>query len=212
MRGEQKTGPGAREDALQQQERFLFERIAMGDEMAFKQLFQRYGPIIAAAIRKVTRSEAVVPDILQDVFLKLWLKKEQLTSVDYPRRWVLQIAYHESFNWLKKQKVAQKHLEALHGEQLSYVAQSPTSEVEAGYLYKETADRLSEVVDSLPPKAKQVYRLNRENGLRISEIASELKISNQTVKNTLGRAIRSIRLKMGETRFFVLIALSLLLS
>lgn len=177
-----------------EEENELFLQIALGDELAFRKLFHLYAPLFSRIIQRITKNEAIVADLLQDVFLKIWLKRDCLDTVVQPRRWAIQIVYHQSFNWLKHQRVQLVHRQ----NQMNQQGQTAKNGVEEFVYHLETTRLLQTVIADLPPQAQRVYRLNREQGLRISEIAQELKLSTQTVKNTLGRAMSIIRQKLEQ--------------
>lgn len=169
-------------------EKELFARIAMGDGNAFRSLFQLYRPLFSSVIYKITNDSSVVPDILQEVFMKIWLNRSSLDNIRAPRAWALQILYRVSFNWLRHQEIADKA-----DRQIMQLAVKNTNEVEDTVYLNETAALLSKAINTLPPQTQKIYRLNREQDLKVSEIALQMSLSVQTVKNVLGKALKSIR-------------------
>lgn len=177
-------------------EKALFRLIASGDESAFRRLFDMYAPLFTAVIRKIIKDDTGAEDLLQDVFLKIWLKRESLPTIENPRSWALQIVYHVAFNRLRHLKVvAQSGI---------YIEKETTSNVVEDSLYHaETSGHVRNAIGRLPPQTRKIYLLNREEGFKITEIARQLQLSNQTVKNTLGKAVREIRaylVRQGITR------------
>ncbi len=59
-------------------DKLLFARIAEGDENAFRQIFEQYVPAIHPFVRDIVKSDPIASEIVQEVFLKLWLKREHL--------------------------------------------------------------------------------------------------------------------------------------
>jgi len=179
-------------------EKALFRLIASGDEAAFRRLFDMYAPLFTAVIRKIIKDDATAEDLLQDVFLKIWLKKESLAEIENPRSWALQIVYHIAFNRLRHLKVVAKSDE--------YAAQQKeeiSNTVEDNLYHSEAFNLVQNAIGQLPPQTRKIYLLNREEGIKITEIARQLQLSSQTVKNTLGKAVREIRaylVRQGITR------------
>lgn len=162
--------------------------MAAGDELAFKQLFRLYIPFLEPAITRLVKNKAAAEDILQEAFLRLWLHRDQLATVENPRSWVLRIVYNRAFTFLANEQKYRNHLDAL--------AVAPAQEAlgpQETLSYNIVRRLVSTAVEQLPAQQKKVYRLSRDHGMRIAEIADTLKLSSQTVKNTLGRAIQSIR-------------------
>lgn len=166
----------------------LFKRISEGDELAFKKLFIIYKPMFSAIAFKITNNNAVVSDVLQETFLRIWLNRTELYNVEYTRGWALKILYRISFNWLRHQQVISKN-----EYNIRQLNKSTSNSVEEALFFKETKTLLQQAVNALPPQTQKIYRLNRENNLRIIEIAEQLGLSIQTIKNVLGKASRSIQ-------------------
>ncbi len=171
----------------------LFVRIADGDESAFIQLFHQYVPQIRPVIATLTRTPEVVPDLVQDIFLRIWVHREKLTDVQNPRSWIFSVVYYQCFNFLRKQSLRNKvepRLAIIPDDvSAANLKESPDSLL----LFNETRKFIQQAIDSLPPQAKKIYLLSREKGLKIDEIANSLGLAPKTVKNTLTRASGSIR-------------------
>jgi RNA polymerase sigma-70 factor (family 1) len=169
----------------------LFTRIAEGDEAAFIRLFHLYVPQIKPVITTITRSALAVPDLVQDIFLRIWLNREKLTEVKAPRSWIFSVVYYQCFNYLRKQSVRNKVEPGIFpiNDAPTQWQESPESLLQ----FNETRSFIKQAIDGLPPQAKKIYLLSREQGLRIDEIATRLGLAPKTVKNTLTRASTSIR-------------------
>lgn len=173
----------------------LFIEIANGNEIAFRALFERYSPLFSYIIHKITGDESLIPDYLQDTFLKIWLKRDMLATVRHPRRWAMQIVYHLCFNHLKHKQVQHKHLISSLDDQIPAIKHNV---VEKEIFHRETDQVLKRIILQLPPQTQKVYRLSREEGMDIQQISERLQLSSQTVRNTLCRAVKRIRLLLKE--------------
>lgn len=168
----------------------LFELITSDDETAFLTLFHRYVPLLKPVIFKLVQQEPIVADVIQDVFLKLWLARNKLNSIESPRSWLFTVAYHQCFNYLRHQSIAERNLKNIAN------LDNPDSTIESPALateFAETKRLIADAVNNLPPQAFKVYTLRREQGMSIEEIAKNLSITPKTVKNTLTRALDQIR-------------------
>ncbi|WP_081203385.1 RNA polymerase sigma factor [Niastella yeongjuensis] len=170
-------------------EKELFSRIAQGDEEAFNTLFHRYVPRLHTLIMKITRSEGVAKDIIQEVFLYLWIDRESLAEVDVPQNWIFKMAYNRSYTWLSKQVSRnQKYNE--------FKLQNPVEgedSLENTVSLHETARLIQEATSLLPEQARRIFQLSRETGLKAAEVADQLNISVQTVRNSLVRSVKFIK-------------------
>nr|WP_242696418.1 sigma-70 family RNA polymerase sigma factor [Longitalea luteola] len=175
-------------------EKELFARVAQGDEEAFNTLFHSYVPRLHPIILKVTRSEGVAKDIIQEVFLYLWIDRESLADVEVPQNWIFKIAYNRSYSWLAKQTSRNRKYS-------EFKAQNPAEEedsLEHIVSLNETARLIREATSLLPEQARRIFLLSRETGLKAAEVADQLQISVQTVRNSLVRSVKFIKEYLAE--------------
>ena len=170
-------------------EKELFSRVAQGDEEAFNTLFHRYVPRLHTIVMKVTKSEGVAKDIIQEVFLYLWMDRESLAEVDVPQNWIFKMAYNRSYTWLARQVSRnQKYSE--------FKQQNPgegDDNLENTVFLHETSRLIQEATAQLPEQARKIFQLSRETGLKAAEVADQLDISVQTVRNSLVRSVKFIK-------------------
>jgi len=169
-------------------DKLLTTRIAEGDETAFTELFYDYLPLIKSIILKLTNEEQAVDDLVQEIFLKIWLTREQLPEIERLKNWILHLAYNQTFNWLRQKRVRSNIVGGISDENIQPVdtTTDPAS-------LEETRRLIATAIDQLPQQAYRVYQLNRQYGYSIADIAEQMNLSKQTVKNTLNRAVKAIR-------------------
>lgn len=170
-------------------EKELFARVAQGDEEAFNALFHRYVPRLHTLIMKLTRSEGVTKDIIQEVFLYLWMDRESLAQVEIPQHWIFKIAYNRSYSWLARQFSRNRKYS-------EFRQQNPTEgddSLEHTVFLHETARLIHEATALLPEQSRKIFKLSREAGLKAAEVADQLDISIQTVRNSLVRSVKFVK-------------------
>ena len=154
--------------------------------MAFGELFRKFGPQLKSYINRMSRSRVVADELVQDIFLKLWLKRDTLIAVEYPKSWLYRSASNALINHFKHLQVKER----VHDELFETAEDEPFGEqVE----YKELKDAVAAAIHALSPRRKQIYAMAREQGLPLAEIAQQLGISLQTVKNIMTEALSEIR-------------------
>lgn len=183
----------------------LFNLIATGDEAAFKALYHRYGPLLLPTVSGIIKSESLARDVVQEVFLRVWLNRDMLEEIQSPKAWLFRISYYQAYTHLRKKGVYDKHQ-----EKFAYEQPGVTSEdiVEFSIQARDTGRLIKEAISALSPQERKIYILSREKDMKIAEIAEQLDLSVQTVKNTLYRALKSIRAYL--SRHGVIISLELL--
>ena len=156
----------------------LFRKIAGGDELAFEQVFHRYTPKLLSFIKKITRNDSLSAELIQETFMRLWMKREQLKDIENPSAWIYRIASNLSLNYLQKQSNRKQLLYKMAPVEN---AASPEDLIDV----KELNQIIKEAIDQLPERRQEVYRLSREAGLSHQPIADKLNISVNTVKNQI---------------------------
>lgn len=169
-------------------EKQLLLQVAQGDEAAFRKLFHQYWENIYGVALVLTKFSPLAEDMVQDIFLKVWLNKEKLSEVENFSNYLFIIARNHIFDELRK-----KSRESDFAQQLiDYFNASPHNP-EHELLHKESARILKTAIDKLPEQQKKIYQLSRDKGLKHDEIAGQLGISKNTVRRTIwpGRFILS---------------------
>jgi RNA polymerase sigma-19 factor, ECF subfamily len=168
-------------------ERELFLRIAEGDENAFRECYHHYGRLLFPFLFRFTRSEPMAEDLVQETLLRVWLRRDQLVAIEHPRAWVFRIASNLALTWLERQGVQQRVLAAVGTES------ADTSDPQEILTVRAIRQVVLEAVAEMPERRRMIYQLHRQEGLKTSEIASRLGVTESTVRNTLMAAIRYVR-------------------
>lgn len=166
----------------------LLLRTAKGDEAAFRVLYNHYRKKIYVLGLFLTKSEISAQELVQDVFLKVWEKRELLKEVDYFNAWLRTVARNTAMNYLRVKAM----------EKLS-LARFDIRENNICFTENDAADReyallLQAAVKQLPLQQQKVYILHRQQGLSHQAVANELQISELTSKRYMKLALRSMRI------------------
>lgn len=170
-------------------EKELFLRIAEGEEAAFEALFRLYVPQVRLVILSILPSPAYEKDVLQEIFLDIWLNRDKLPLVEVPRNWIFKIAYNRCYTWL--QKLLKEEARRRKSAELTAEADGDGPEERLGF--RETSLLVKEAVNMLSPRAREIYQLHRNQGIKVPDIAHQLQIAPQTVRNSLHRSVQDIR-------------------
>jgi RNA polymerase sigma-70 factor (ECF subfamily) len=165
----------------------LLKQVVQGDEVAFEKLFQLYKNKLYAFIYQLSGSATIAEDVLQDVFLKIWRNRAQLTGIDNFNAYLYRMAQNHAVNVLRRQS-----REALLLTEVQRLAPQKVFGDE-WLAAKEVQTALQQAIDSLPARQRKVYQLGKEQGLSYEEIANMLNISTSTVRNHMVQALKAIR-------------------
>jgi RNA polymerase sigma-70 factor (family 1) len=175
-------------------DRLLFQQISEGSEAAFAEIFHRYTPKLRPFIYGILKLSAVTDEVLQEVFLKVWLNRDVLVNVNEPSAWLYRIASNLSLNQLRRQANEYKKLREIISAE-GHDSDSLLANLSA----KELHQMIHEAVTGLPEKRKEIYLMSREAGLSHKEIALKLNISVITVKNQVTSALKTIQEHITKT-------------
>jgi RNA polymerase sigma-70 factor (ECF subfamily) len=162
--------------------------VSEGNQEAFRQLFDNYRNKIFSISWKITGSQSAAEDVVQEIFIKIWLKKESLLKVENFDAYLNRMVRNHIFNCLRKianeksliQKLEEKPIQQ-NNDCLEKVA------------YHELESIVQNAVKLLPPQQKRVYYFSRIEGLKYDEIAEKMGISASTVKGHITGALNHIK-------------------
>tara|TARA_R110002049_G_scaffold155414_1_gene320261 strand:- start:8430 stop:9032 length:603 start_codon:yes stop_codon:yes gene_type:complete len=187
-------------------ERLIVIELSNGNEKAFKYLYDHYSPQVYAYSYSFLKSSANAKEIVQEVFLKIWLNREIVNSDLSFKSFVFTIARNLSFNFLKK-VANDKNLR----EEFFYKRPKFHNPVESIMQEKEYDMMRKMAIDRLSPKRKLIFTMSRDEEKSYQEISSELQISLSTVKNQMSKSLDSLKTFLEVNGKFTL-AITLILS
>ncbi|MFI5194477.1 MAG: RNA polymerase sigma factor [Chitinophagales bacterium] len=170
-------------------EREFILQIAEGNEQAFTQLFDYYRPNVYSTVLRITGDYTLSEEIVQDTFLKVWIKRQTLPKIQNFAAWLYIVAQNHTYTALRKLKREKGQSDSMD----SSIELLPCAAALNILNEKEYARVLNQAIKRLPVKQQQTYRLVKEHGLHREEVALMLQVSPETVKANLNLATRSVR-------------------
>lgn len=169
-------------------EKRLLLELAAGDENAYKELYLHFGETVYRLAIKYVKSPELAKDVTQDIFVKIWERRDRLSEIQYLQAYILQSARNESINVLR----AAGRSDIAKGEIARHFADNP------GFFADETLQRdyrsfIQRTLDSLPPRSREVFRLCREQGMTYDEVAAALGISRNSVRKHMVLSLQKFR-------------------
>jgi len=169
----------------------IIKKVAEGDEAAFRVLFDQYWDTVYGVALALTKSDGMAEEMAQDVFVKLWLKREKLAGVENFKGYLFTIARNHIYNvFREKIKTA-----AFTNHLLDYAEDiiASTDAPDKRLLYHELEKQVAGAVNHLSQQQRTIYSLSRHHGMSQEEIAATLHISRHTVKSHMNKALHVIR-------------------
>ena len=174
----------------QPDEKDLFEKIKKGDEKAFEILFHKYYGILCSFATKIIKDDVAAEEIVQDLFVKLWEKREQLFIETSLQNYLFRSIKNLCLNYIQHNKTKIRYAQIVLSEVESNLSD------DSNFPEVDLFVKIEESINSLPEKRREIFSLSRQEGLKYHEIAQKLNISIKTVETQMSLAIKTLREKL----------------
>jgi len=178
----------------------LLRGITAGDESTFRRLFDAYYQLLVSFAFRFLNDLDSSRNVVQDVFVSLYDKRESITIHTSLKAHLYQSVRNRALNVLKRDKMQREHHHRIFEEQSEGDAYEEISGVD------EMQNRISKVVDELPPQCRRIFIMSRRDGVANGDIADQLSISKRTVETQISKALRKIREDLLKHGFLSLFA------
>ena len=164
-------------------------QIANGDEQAFTAVYNFYQEKLILLAYQLLKSESLSKDVYNEVFTNLWANRESIQHVGSLKAYLVTSIKNRSINLLKSIARSEKGK-----QQIRFSFPQKSFVTEKYLLDKEYAAFIQYEIEQLPPKAKEVFKLCREQGYSYEQASSHLGISRHAVKHHMMYCIKKLKL------------------
>ncbi len=187
---------------------YFLDHFKNGDEPAFEKVFKRNYNRITGFCNHFLGDKDQARSIAQEAFVKLWLNREKIESVNGIISFLYTSAKSDCLNYIRHQKVINKYQDIqLLAKERELNREALESFDFQQLEFEELGKMINQAISELPEKCRLVFRLSREEGKKNSEIAVELDISEKAVEANMTRALKTLRLKLAEFLPVILVQL-----
>ena len=169
----------------------MLNRIASGDETAFAELYAQFHLSVFQFVQKFVKSPQLSEDISQEVFVKIWENRSRVEEIQSIKSYLFTIARNHTLNTLKS---IGKNEAAIHEIIRHFPTQKNNSEDDL--LSQEYQHFLQNTLNSLSPRSREIFSLCRQNGKTYEEVAQQLGISRNAVKNHMVASMKILKAAM----------------
>jgi RNA polymerase sigma-70 factor (family 1) len=165
----------------------LIEALRYGDEDAFECIFERHWQSLYAFVYKMISDKDQTKDVLQNTFLEVWKRKETLYAEDSILPFLIKVAKNEVITLFRKDKVR------LAGDEILISNLQRENLTDDKLLATELQDAIDSELIKMPVNMRKCFHLSKYEQKSIKDIATELLLSEQTVKNNISEALKRLR-------------------
>jgi RNA polymerase sigma factor (sigma-70 family) len=168
----------------------LWNNVCAGCHQSYAKLHYQLYPSLFAYIRGMVRDEQLANDLLQDMFVKLWVKKESIGEILNVQAYFFTAARSITLNFIKKEKNAGRKLDQMAFIDLQISVEELITEKESELKLKRT---INSALEKLPVRQREILYLKFYEDLDYNQIVSVTGIKYQSVINHIYRAVQALR-------------------
>ncbi|MBB3186195.1 RNA polymerase sigma-70 factor [Microbacter margulisiae] len=169
------------------------ERLRQDDRTVIDEIYALYHHRIFRFSMAYLKNEEDAYDIVQEVFVTMWENRLVLRKDTNFDAYLFTVAKNSVLSLFRKRVTEQKYM-----EYLSQAATSNTVGTEEQTDYTFLKERYEQLIEQLPPKRKEIFKLSREKGLSNKEIAAMRGITEKTVEDHLSKALFFFKQHLGS--------------
>ncbi len=166
-------------------------RVNADSAALFENVFKAHFKSLHAYAFTILRDDIAAEEMVQNVFFKLWERKEKIEIETSVTAYLYRSVYYESLNYLK-------HIKVKEGYHHHATRNNADHDATDNLTLKELRTKIDEAIKELPEQCRTIFQLSRFDGLKYRVIADKLGISVKTVENQMGKALKTLRIKLVE--------------
>lgn len=160
------------------------------DKDGFKIIFDQYYRVLCHFLKSYSNNQQLVEDIVQDVFVKLWYKRDELELKNI-KSYLFTAVKNGYFDYKRREDRHKDYVKEQSFDDVNYI--DTEQAIQHDLLIKQ---QIFNSLRHLPAKTEQIFKLSKLNGLTYVEIAEEMEISVKTVEAHITKAFKLIRVNI----------------
>jgi RNA polymerase sigma-70 factor (ECF subfamily) len=174
-------------------------RFKEGQPEAFDVIYRIHSKKMYYFALGLVKDQEISKDLVQEVFITLWEKRDQVNAELNFDNYLFTIAYNAIRKYFRNHSLENKVKDYMQRESPEIIAGT-----DGILIFKELLDLANKTIELLPPRRKAVYKLSKQEGMKIREIAVTLNISPRTAENHLAQALKYLKKELSENSFLAL--------
>ncbi|MBP7508475.1 MAG: RNA polymerase sigma-70 factor [Prolixibacteraceae bacterium] len=171
--------------------KFITKEISEGNSRAFDYVFNEFYVYLCRFSFTFIKDQSMAEGVVQEVFIKLWEKREALFNVENLLSYMMTMVRNHSIDHIRKEKAGLKAQQKILTEESANTTEDQLSE-------NELEDKLLQAIHKLPERCKIAFELSRFEGLSNKDIAVKMEISVKGVEALIGRSLKLLRSELIE--------------
>lgn len=164
------------------------KQLIKGDIHAFDKIFNEYNQKVYNFCKQLLTSEQDAREVTQEVFIALWQNRTKINPESSLSAYIFGIARNQIYNIYRKSVHIQAYLDYLQNNDRQFDFATDDQ-----VMFRELDNFVTQAIEELPPRRKEIFKLSRFEGLTYKEIAIRLNISENTVDVQIRKSLGYLR-------------------
>ena len=184
---------GLKVNLLLVDEQYLIDGLLNRNKIIFDFVFHYYYSGLCAYCERITNSRHAAEDIVQELFVTLWIKHHQIRIESSLKNYLFTSVKTRSLDYLKHEERKSRNLTNL-------AAKKELSEnlVSLWFAESELQAIIQKSLEKLPPRSREIFEMSRFEGMKNQDIANKLELSKRTVELQISNALKQLREDLKE--------------
>ena len=166
----------------------IAKSLKAGNIEALEDLYLQLKDDIYCFVMPYCRNETLAEEVVQDVFVKIWEKRDFIQPQGSLRNFVFTIAKNHTLDLLRRH-----NFELQYSHHLSKCLPQEHNQTEQEVIYNDYRAFAQQAIDRLPPRRKLIFKLSRQDHMTYAEISDHLGISINVVENQMSKALQTLK-------------------
>lgn len=168
------------------------KEMAKDDKKAFARIYEDLWSSLYSVAYNYLRERATAEEMVQEVFVNLWIKRQHLQTVDNISAFAMRALQFQIYDYFDRKAVVARYIESKAASQ-RVTPDTSHHQIE----YDETLTLITKEIDNLPSLTQKIFRLSRFSQYSNEEIANHLDVSVKTVEYHITQSLKHLRRRLG---------------
>ena len=166
--------------------------MAKDDKKAFARIYEELWSSLYSVAYNYLRERATAQEMVQEVFVNLWIKRQQLQAVGNISAFAMRALQFQIYDYFDRKAVVDRYIQSRSANE-KVIHDTSHHQIE----YNETLNLITKEIDNLPSLTRQIFRLSRFSQFSNEEIAVQLDVSVKTVEYHITQSLKHLRRRLG---------------
>lgn len=169
----------------------LLDEVKAGNQQAWEFIVREFHGPLYSFIYNMVRHPENAEELIQDVFVNFWTKREKINITTSLKAYLYRAARNHTLNFIKR-----RNFEINYQKRVAQEMDTSRNDTEETFNYTQLERKLTEAIEDLPDKCREIFKMSRFADMTYKEIAEAMDVPVRTVHYQIGLALKALREKL----------------